>query len=72
MQLVNSLKDGSFEKCKPSDTGAISSDEWFSHFSSLLGKPSQSPEADREFERFFQQNVDRFATELDQPFVKKD
>ena len=72
MQLVNSLKNGSFDKVKPSDTEAISPDEWFSHFSSLLGKPPCNKEANDKFEEYFQQNVDHLASEMDQPFSKKD
>ena len=73
MQLVNSLKNGSFDKMKPTDTEAISSDEWFNHFSSLLGKPSNNKEADLKFEEYFKENVDRFSSpELDLPFVKRD
>ena len=72
MQLVNSLKSGSFDKVKPSDTEAISPDEWLRHFSSLLGKPACNKEADLRYEEYFQQNVDQLATTLDQPFTKKD
>ena len=39
MQLVNSLKNGSFDKTKPSDTEAISSDEWFTILVVCLGNP---------------------------------
>ena len=46
MQLVNSLKSGSFEKVKPSDTEAITSpDEGFSRFLTLLGKPPCNTES---------------------------
>ena len=41
MELVNSLKTGSFDRSKQSDTAAISPEEWFSHFSTLLCKPSR-------------------------------
>ena len=72
MQLVKSLKDGSFDKCKPSDTAAISPDEWFEHFSTLLCKQSSDKEADQKYEEYFQNNVDQLASDLDQPFNKKD
>ena len=71
MQLVNSLKSGRFDKTKPSDTEAISPDEWFSHFSNLLGKPVQSKEADLYFEEYFRENVDKFSSELDLPFKRR-
>ena len=72
MQLVKSLKDGSFDKCKPSDTAAISPDEWFEHFSTLLCKQSSDKVADQKYEEYFQNNVDQLASDLDQPFNKKD
>ena len=59
-------------RSSPSDTEAISPEDWFTHFSSLLSKPSNNKEADAKFEEFFQQNVDRFASELDRPFSDKD
>ena len=72
MQLVNSLKSGSFDKVKPSDTAAISSDDWFNHFCGLLGKPPSDEEAALRFEDFFTANVDRFSSpELDRSFIKK-
>ena len=70
-KLVNSLKHGSFDKVKLSDTEAISPDEWFSHFSSLLGQPHCDNEADKKFEEYFQQNIDQLASDMDQPFKKK-
>ena len=72
MQLVNSLKNNSFDKSKPSDTAAISPEEWFKHFSSLLCKPSSNKEADQKYEEYFMNNVDNLASELDDPFSKKE
>ena len=37
MDLVRSLKSGSFDKKIPSDTGAIGPQEWIDHFQQLLG-----------------------------------
>ena len=61
MQLVKSLKDGSFDKCKPSDTAAISPDKWFEHFSTLLCKQSSDKQADQKYEEYFQNNVDQLS-----------
>ena len=72
MQLVNSLKSGSFDKVKPSDTEAISPDEWFRHFSNLLGKPPSNTESELRYNEYFQNNVDKLSSNLDQPFTKKD
>ena len=39
MQLVKALRDGSHDvKNKNSDTDSVDPDEWFDHFSTLLGK----------------------------------
>ena len=72
MELVKLLKSGSFDKKKPSDTEAVEPDEWFDHFSSLLGKQIPASYADAEMQRFFNENVDRFSSELDHPSVKSD
>ena len=72
MNLVNSLKDGNFDKKKPSDTSSIKPDEWLLHFQSLLGKPLSQNEVDLEMENFLKTNVDNLATELEQPITKKE
>ena len=43
---------------------------WFDHFSSLFGKNVQQSECNEEMEKFFNENVDRFSTELDHPFTQ--
>ena len=53
MQLVNSLKSGSFDKVKPSDTAAIGPDEWFNHFSNSLGKFEGDKANDLYFKEYF-------------------
>ena len=72
MNLIKSLKDGNFDKKKPSDTSSIKPDEWFSHFQTLLGKPLNQNEVDIEMENFFINNVDNLATELEQPITKQE
>ena len=47
-------------------------DEWFDHFSLLLGKNIQKSSYDEEMENNFHENVDRFSTELDHPFTKSE
>ena len=70
MELVKSLKSGNFDKKKSSDTEAVEPDEWFDHFSYLLGKQVPSSDIDNEMQRFFDENVDRFSSDLDHPFAK--
>ena len=72
MDLVNSLKEGTFDKTRPSDTSSVKPDDWFSHFSSLLGKPIDPNEVDLEMETFVNNNVDSLLTELEHPITKKE
>ena len=61
MEVVNSLKSGTFDKKKASDTSSIQPNEWFSHFSNLLGKPQDPNEVDLEMENNVNANVDSFS-----------
>ena len=70
MDLVNSLRSGNFDKKKNSDIEAIEPDEWFDNFSSLLGKSINKSKSDDEMENYFNENVDRISSELDNPFLK--
>ena len=72
MEVVNSLKSGTFDKKKASDTSSIQPNERFSHFSDLLGKPLDQNEVDFEMENFFTNNVDKMATELEEPIIKQE
>ena len=53
MDVINSLKNGSFDRKKSSDTSSVKSDEWFSHFSGLLGKSLNTTDVDFEMEQLF-------------------
>ena len=72
MNLVNSLRSGKFDKKNNSDIEAIPPDEWFDHFSSLLGSRVEKSQCDEEMEKFFDENVDKISSELDHPFTKKE
>ena len=72
MNLVNSLRSGTFDKKNNSDIEAIPPDEWFDHFSSLLGSRVEKSQCDEEMEKFFDENVDKISSELDHPFTKKE
>ena len=72
MQLVKSLRKGSFDKNVPSDSDHVQPDDWFNHFQSLLG-PKVSPNTeDKTMTDFIEQNCDNFATELDRQCTKAD
>ena len=51
MNLVNSLRSGKFDKKNNSDIEAIPPDEWFDHFSSLLGGRVEKSKCDKEYFR---------------------
>ena len=72
MDLVKSLKNGSFDKTKKCDTDSVKPDEWFSHFSTLLGKSLKNSEKDEEMEKYVAEHVDNLDSGLDFPFTKKE
>ena len=40
MQLINSMRDGNFDRSTPDDTSGVSPSAWYMHFSNLLTKNS--------------------------------
>ena len=72
MDLVKSLKNGSFDKIKNSDTDSVQPDEWFSHFSNLLGKSLDKSQADEDMEKYVAEHLDIVESDLDFPFTKKE
>ena len=66
------LKDGSFDKQKNSDTSSVKADEWFSHFSNLLGKSHNPTEVDLQMEQFFKENVENISSDLDNLITKSE
>ena len=69
MDLVKTLKEGTFDKNMPSDTAGITPDSWLNHFKELLGKTLVPAARDQEMGDHVLKNVDAFQTELDQPFT---
>ena len=69
MDLVKTLKEGTFDKKMPSDTEGIAPDAWLNHFKDLLGKAKAPTVKDHEMEEYILKNIDAFQTELDQPFT---
>ena len=67
--LISDLKSGKFDKIRPSDTDSIKSDEWFSHFSSLLGRTIVKSEEDICMDKYIEMNIDNFS-DLDFRFTK--
>ena len=65
MNIVNSIRDGSFDKSVKDDTGHVSSDKWREHFQTLLGPPV---ERNQTLNDYISRNCDLFSSELDRPF----
>ena len=57
MELINSLRNGSFDKVKPSETGAIDPDVWLKHFSDLMGKVQEPNKKDGELKMLFNKTL---------------
>jgi hypothetical protein len=65
MNIVNSIRDGSFDKSIKDDTGHVSPLKWREHFQGLLGPPV---EKNQTLEDYISDNCDLFSSELDRPF----
>ena len=72
MDLVKSLKSGSFDKNKKCDTDSVKPDEWFGHFSQLLGKSKSKSGKDVDMEKYVAENINSFDSDLDYSFTKKE
>ena len=72
MQLVKSLRQGSFGKTVPSDSDHVHPETWFKHFQSLLGPRVHVAPGDLEMDKYINENIDSFTTELDRGFSKSD
>ena len=68
MNIINSIRDGSFDKVVQSDTDHVTPEKWREHFLNLLGPPIESNQQDRYMSNFLSSNCDLFSSELDQPF----
>ena len=67
MQLINSMREGNFDRSTPDDTSGVSPSNWHSHFKELLTKTSNSDKNDQLLE-FIDQNIDLFKSKLDDQF----
>ena len=72
MELVKALRDGSHDKPKVSDTDSVEPEEWLEHFKNLLGKTKEASVDDVDHEKFVKENIDKFTSELDEPFSKEE
>ena len=71
MQLINSMREGNFDRHSPDATSEVSPSNWHSHFKELLTKTSESEKNDQLLE-FIDQNIDLFKSKLDDQFSIKE
>jgi hypothetical protein len=65
MNIINSIRDGSFDKSVKDDTGHVSPDKWREHFQRLLGPPVDRRQ---DLHDYISENCDLYSSELDRPF----
>ena len=68
MNIVNSIRDGSFDKAVKDDTDNVSPDLWRDHFQRLLGPAVAMDQKNTDLKSFINSNCDKFTSELDCPF----
>ena len=72
MDLVRSLKSGSFDKKVQSDTGSIGAQEWFDHFQQLLGPNRQATGQEEAMANFIATNKETLDSELDKRISREE
>jgi exonuclease III len=72
MDLVRSLRQGSFDKKTPSDTEGIGPQEWFNHFRDLLGPVRPDTDHEKTMRDYIELNRSSVSSDLDLPFSKSE
>ena len=70
MDLVKSMRDGSFDKQISDSTLQISPENWKAHFQGLLGPITVVSPAEDEMTSYVEQNCDLARSSLDRPFTR--
>ena len=70
MNLVKTLRDGSFDKKVSDNSSFVSPDKWQQHFSELLGPPVPPSQTDLDMTSYIADNSDKLKSELDNPFTR--
>ena len=70
MNLVNSLRSGSFDKKMSDNSSFVTPDRWQQHFSELLGPPVSPTPEELGMQTYVLQNSDSVRTELDNPITR--
>ena len=72
MDLVRSLRDGTFDKKVAETTSHVSPQNWKDHFEGLLGPKVEQSTTDEELILFVDQNCDKEKSCLDNPFTRSE
>ena len=72
MDLVRSLRDGTFDKKVAETTSHVSPQKWKDHFEGLIGPKVQQSTTDDELVSFVEQNCDQGKSYLDNPFTRSE
>ena len=72
MNLVKSLRDGTFDRKVSDDSSFVSPGNWHQHFSNLLGPPVTSTPSDENLAAYIETNCDNFESELGLKFTRSE
>ena len=72
MDLIRSMRDGSFDKKVLDSTAQVSPEKWRDHFQGLLGLPMQQSPSDDTMSAYIRDNCMAARTCLDEPFSRKE
>ena len=70
MNLVKSLRSGSFDKTVSDDSSFVTRGKWQQHFSELLGPPVSITAAELDMQSYVQDNSDAAVSELDNQITR--
>ena len=71
MNIVKSLKSGSFDKKVSDDSSFVPPDDWKAHFQDMLGPPVP-PEVDEDLSAYIEENCDQVESELGVKITKSE
>jgi hypothetical protein len=72
MDLVKSMRNGTFDKEVSDSTSHVSAEKWREHFEGLLGPPVQQSPSEDDLISFVQSNIDKCRSDLDLPFTRSE
>ena len=70
MDLVKSMRDGSFDKKVSDATSHVSPENWKAHFQGLIGPEIVASPAEDKMTSYIEQNYDSARSSLDRPFTR--